>query len=285
MSKRIYVIGYKGMLGRYVYNYFNSREYELVGISRNDTISNCDLSIPTSGIDVANSDENILSFLLHERGLTPNDVIINCAGTIKPMVDKYGTLNAIKVNSIFPHHLAKICEKIGCKMITITSDCVFSGKDGLYNENSPHDCTDIYGKTKSLGEPSNCTVVRTSIIGEEIGQSRSLIEWVKSMKDKNVNGFTNHNWNGLTCLQVAKVFYDIVVNEKYWDGIRHIFSPNILTKYELVKTISDVYDLNIKIDPVEAPSKCDRSLSTLYDNNNFNIPPINIQIEEQRNYF
>ncbi len=164
-------------------------------------------------------------------------------------------------------------------------NCVFSGNEGKYNENSPHDCTDVYGKTKSLGEPKNCTVVRSSIIGEEVGQSRSLIEWVKSMKDKPANGYTNHKWNGVTCLQMAKIFENIIANNNYWIGTRHVFSPEIVDKYELVKLISDAYSLNISLTPTEAPIKCDRSLSTIHKDNLFNIPTIKDQIEEQFNYF
>lgn len=164
-------------------------------------------------------------------------------------------------------------------------NCVFSGNYGQYTETTPHDCIDVYGKTKSLGEPTNCTVVRSSIIGEEAGQSRSLIEWIKSMKDKSANGYTNHLWNGVTCLQMAKIFENIIANNKYWKGTRHVFSPDSVTKYELVKLVSDVYNLNINVTPVEAGIPCDRTLSTIYSDANFDIPLLKIQIEELYNYF
>jgi dTDP-4-dehydrorhamnose reductase len=200
------------------------------------------------------------------------------------MVDKYGIFNAIKVNSIFPHTLAEVCEREKYKMIHITTDCVYSGRDGSYDEKSLHDCTDVYGKTKSLGEPENCTVIRTSIIGEEIGEGRSLIEWIKSMRDKTANGFTNHFWNGLTCLQTVKIFEDIIINNKYWKGVRHVHSPNIVTKLDMVQMVSDVYDLNITINPKEAPEKCDRSMETSYPTFD-NIPDIKVQIIEQRDFY
>jgi dTDP-4-dehydrorhamnose reductase len=269
---RIYVLGYKGMLGRYVYTYLKSRGHYAVGISRDE-------------LDITSLTEPQLRAQFHHMKFKKGDVIINCIGAIKPQVDKLGTLNAIKVNSLFPHLLSNICEKDGYKMIHITSDCCYSGKDGLYNENSLHDCTDVYGKSKSLGEPLNCTVVRTSIIGEEIDSSRSLLEWVKSMKDKTANGFFNHNWNGLTCLQAAKVFEDIIVNDWFWNGVRHVHSPNILNKAELVKAISWTYGLNITINPTAAPTKCDRSMTTIYNDHDFKIPEIELQIEEQRDFY
>jgi len=65
---------------------------------------------------------------------------------------------------------------MGFGFIHITTDCVFSGKnDKPYNELHYHDPEDFYGKSKSLGEPISCTTIRTSIIGEEMGDGRSLL--------------------------------------------------------------------------------------------------------------
>ena len=268
---KIYVFGYTGMLGRYVYTYLKSKGYGVVGISRKD-------------MDITAFTEPQLRANLFHLGFKKDDVIINCMGTIKPMVDKYGTLNAIKVNSLFPHLLANVCEAEGYKMIHITTDCVFSGKKGMYNEDDLHDCTDVYGKTKSLGEPNNCTVIRTSIIGEEVEQTRSLVEWIKSMKDKTANGFINHNWNGLTCLQVAKVFENIITKDAYWLGVRHIPSPNTITKNELVKLVSDIYDLNITLNKVEDKNPIDRTMTSKYDMG-FNLPTIKEQIQEMKDFY
>lgn len=273
---KVFVLGYKGMLGRYVYDHLYGKYDEVIGFDR--TI-----------IDAGNMAETALRSVLFHNRVEKGDVLINCIGVIKPMVDKFGTLNAVKVNSVFPHLLADVCKERGYKLIHITTDCVFSGDDGNYTEDSPHDCLDVYGKSKSLGEPSNCTVVRTSIIGEEIGAARSLIEWVKSQDGKTVNGYLNHQWNGLTCHQTAKVFEEIINKELYWEGVKHVYSPNTLSKYELVQAIARAHKVDVKVNPVDGPSKCDRSLSTArYDDETFvpftmrfNIPDIETQLEEQ----
>ena len=70
------------------------------------------------------------------------------------------TAAAIKINTLFPYILSEIGERNSANIIHITTDCVWSGKEGNYNEDSPHDALDVYGKTKSLGEPGNCTVIR-----------------------------------------------------------------------------------------------------------------------------
>jgi len=277
---KAHVLGYKGMLGRYVYKHLKSEGYDVIGYTRKDIDAGSTLSV------------SIIRAMMHHTGVKRGDVVINCIGTIKPQVDKHGSLNAIKVNSLFPFLLAEACGKEGCKLIHITTDCVFSGKGSGYTEHDPHDCLDVYGKTKSLGEPINCTVVRTSIIGEEVGTKRSLIEWVKSEDGNTVNGYTNHFWNGLTCHQVAKVFEQIIREDLYWNGVKHIFTPGEpLDKNELVTIIAEVHGIDLAVIPVDGPTACDRSLSSVYHDpvtfekysEIFKIPHLHTQIEEQFN--
>ena len=136
-------------------------------------------------------------------------------------------------------------------MIHVTTDCVFSGKDGNYDENSLHDETNDYGTSKSLGELCKATIIRTSIIGEETINKRSLLEWVRSNRGGEINGFTNHMWNGVTCLQLSKIIEKMIREKFYWEGVRHTFSPRSVSKYELVSLINEIYDLNIKVNKFE----------------------------------
>ena len=97
------------------------------------------------------------------------------------------------------------------------------------------------GKTK-IG-----MALRTSIIGEENGQSRSLLEWAKSQDRKEVNGFTNYLWNGVTTVYLAEIIETILLKNLYQKGLFHIHSPNTVTKYELLQLFDLVYKLNLKI--------------------------------------
>jgi dTDP-4-dehydrorhamnose reductase len=197
-------------------------------------------------------------------------IIINCAGVIKQR--NYKALDLIKVNSEFPHLLEKFKashEYLNLNIIHITTDCVYSGKTGCYKENNVHDCLDDYGKSKSLGEPTDLTIIRTSIIGEEKYSKLSLLEWVKSRKGQTVQGYTSHLWNGVTCLSLAKYIETIISNNNFWRGVRHIYTKNPYgastpNKYELVKKISEIYDLDITVIPHET-ELVDRTLSSLYD--------------------
>jgi dTDP-4-dehydrorhamnose reductase len=258
------------MLGKYVSKYLTGG-FDVVEINRDK-------------LDASKVSQGTLNAALLHLGVKEGDVIINCMGTIKPRVDALGDLNAIQVNSVFPRLLANSAKEIGAHMIHPTTDCVYTGAKGSYDENDTYDVCDVYGMSKAMGEPTNCTVIRTSIIGEEVGQGRSLVEWVKSEKGNTVNGYTNHFWNGVTCLQFAKICKVMIDDDMYWTGTKHIHS-NTLNKLELVQTISDVYELGITVNPMETPNSCDRSISTIHDTMDYiHVPTLEEQIKEMREF-
>jgi|LakMenE18May11ns_1017448.scaffolds.fasta_scaffold9798905_2 dTDP-4-dehydrorhamnose reductase len=265
---KIYVLGSRGMLGKYVSTYLKEN-FNVIEINREI-------------IDASKVSEEELHAKFFHLNIKEDDVIINCIGTIKPRIDSLGDLNGILVNSVFPRVLANVSEKLKVKLIHPTTDCVYSGLKGSYNENDKYDVSDVYGMSKAMGEPPNCTVIRTSIIGEEVNQRRSLVEWIKSSANKTVNGFINHNWNGVTCLQFAKICEEIINTNNYWIGIKHIYS-NTVNKKELVEMISKEYDLNITVMATETPIKCDRSMSSIH-NTEINIPSLSEQIKEMKKF-
>ncbi len=258
--EKILVIGSTGMLGYAVSSYLKSRGYDVLDISRNE-------------FDIAGDPiEKLEPFL---EGV---QTAINCAGVIKPTIAKNSIENVLKINSLFPRNLAKLCIKKEIKCFHITTDCVYTGKKGKYTEEDYFDADDLYGLSKNAGENRDCMVLRTSIIGEENGQSRSLLEWAKSQSGKVVNGFTNHLWNGVTTLYLAEVIENILKNNLYQKGIFHIHSPNAVNKYELLQIFDSVYELNLKINPLEAKDAIDRSLSSVYP---LSAQAAQITLEEQ----
>jgi dTDP-4-dehydrorhamnose reductase len=232
---KILLFGSTGMLGRYVFQVLKEK-YNVICILRND-------------YNIENDDFTKLELQLNNI-LEKGDVIINCAGIIpQKYTNEYKKF--IKINTLFPHKLNEISIKNSYKFIHITTDCVFDGVKGNYYPIDIHSATDIYGISKSLGEPEEATIIRTSIIGEELTGKKSLIEWVKSNKNGNIKGYTNHMWNGVTCLELAKIIKNIIDNNIFWSGVRHIFSPNIVSKYELCCYINEIYKLNINIEKYE----------------------------------
>lgn len=244
--KHVVVIGSNGMLGYAVEEYFARQNYKVTGITRAD-------------FDIAREHVEIL-----EGTLGNVDIVINCAGVIKPRIAAMSVEDVMRVNAVFPRNLAKLCKARGIPCFHITTDCVYSGKKGQYTEWDYFDADDLYGMSKNAGETAECMVLRTSIIGEEYGQSRSLLEWAKSQAGKKVSGFVNHLWNGVTTVYLAEIIENLVTNNLYREGIFHIHSPNTITKYELLSIFNDAYKLSLTITSAKAPQPCDRSLSSNY---------------------
>ena len=106
-------------------------------------------------------------------------------------------------------------------------------------------------------------VIRTSIIGEEKKNKLSLLEWVKKNKASRIKGFTNHYWNGVTCLELCEVIDYIIKKDLYQQKLQHVFS-NTVSKYELVNLINEIYNLHIDIEEYKTDQKCDRTLTTIH---------------------
>jgi len=264
---KVFLFGANGMLGNYVKSYLTHNNIQVVPLTRKD-FNLDELSVIS------------LKKFLEEKCFRSDDVIVNCAGVI-PQASKDHELskrNYYKINSILPIILSMLTTH----MIHITTDCVFSGKTGEYNEYSTHDEINDYGTSKSLGELCDGTIIRTSIIGEELVNKRSLLEWVISNENRTINGYSNHYWNGVTCLQLAKIIHKIISENTYWKGVRHIYSPTTVSKYELCAMISDIYELNIKVNEYET-EKVDKSLSTVYEIQEI-IPELKEQIKEMRDF-
>lgn len=266
--KNILILGSGGMLGYAAGEYFSRRGYSVSCLTRKD-------------FDAVTSD---IKILLPE--INKADLVINCIGIIKQVIDKYTPFEIIKTNGIFPLNLANLCRQTKTPMIQITTDCAFSGKRGNYNENDIIDAEDLYGVSKAVGEPRDCMNLRTSIIGPERQSNKSLLGWAFSQKGKKVNGFTNHKWNGVTTLQFAKLAEKIMLEGIYKEGLFHLHSPDAMTKYEMVSAFNEIFSLGMTVSPAEAPEFCDRTLSSVYPlSKNISTLGIKEQVIELKEFF
>jgi dTDP-4-dehydrorhamnose reductase len=188
------------------------------------------------------------------------DLVINCIGLIKqnPMVND--PLSSIRLNALLPHRVSLICRTADIRMVHISTDCVFSGKKGSYVESDQSDAEDLYGRTKYLGEVtySHTLTLRTSIIGRELAQYKSLLEWFLSQKGKTVRGYTKVIFSGVTTIYLAKLVAKLIKDHKQLTGVYHVASPAI-SKHDLLCMLRDAYKLDVKIVPDDREVS-DRSL-------------------------
>jgi dTDP-4-dehydrorhamnose reductase len=264
MMKTVLILGGTGMLGNAVGKYFQAHQdkYDTYLTTRDMSLiyskSNNWIKFDPTGkiLDASHALRDVFEYMPRNP-----DIIINCIGVIKPFMAK-NKRESILINALLPHLWAEDSLALNIKFLHITSDCVFSGAKGNYVESSLHDALDDYGKSKSLGEPvDNAMVIRTSIIGPEIHKQASLVAWAQSQAGKEVSGFTNHLWNGITCKQYAIVCSKIIDNDLYEQGLFHVHS-DIVNKAELLQMIDYRYNLGLKIIHVPAQTHIDRTMAT-----------------------
>lgn len=251
---RIVVLAVTGMLGHKMFQRLGERFPEVYGISRDLTTSARFRNVALlrnprilQGIDAQEWDglERLLQWLRP-------DYLVNCIGIIKQRDEARAAIPSLLINSVLPHRLAEAAGAWGGRMIHFSTDCVFNGHKGGYREEDPSDAEDLYGRTKFLGEvaAANALTLRTSIIGRELAEFRSLLEWFLAARGKRVQGYQKTLYSGVTTNYLARLVAQLIESHPTLQGLYQVASQPI-SKYDLLCLIRQVFGLDIEIQPVE----------------------------------
>ncbi|WP_340297127.1 MULTISPECIES: sugar nucleotide-binding protein [unclassified Roseobacter] len=192
-------------------------------------------------------------------GLKP-DYVLNCVGLVKQIIPPNDD-QMYYWNAIFPHEVAEICLVNDIKFITFGTDCVFSGVTGDYTVFTKSDATDIYGRSKFMGEVKdlpNTMTLRSSIVGHEIDRNLSLLNWFMSNNHGKVFGFRNVYFSGVATAHLSNIIGDIITSNWFEPGLHHIASERI-SKFDFLMLVRQIYNLDIEVIQTEEP-RLDRSL-------------------------
>ncbi len=254
---KVAVLGSHGMLGGMVTSVLAQTGWDIVPVDREQidaqTATASDWAKILSGCDYA----------------------VNCIGIIKPYIHDDNAAEvrrAVEVNALFPFLLDEAATRTDTRIIQIATDCVFDGVRGHYQETDAHNATDVYGKTKSLGEVNSPHFMnlRCSIIGPETRNKFSFLEWFLTQpRNATVNGYTNHRWNGVTTLVFARLCRGIIEEGLFQGGLQHICPADKMTKADMLTVFADTFHRpDIHIIPVKATTCIDRTLGTIYPERN-----------------
>jgi dTDP-4-dehydrorhamnose reductase len=189
-------------------------------------------------------------------------VIVNCIGITKRKPEANDLAQMFKVNARFPHHLALWAARNGARVIQFSTDCVFDGANGHYQEQSVVTAPDLYGQTKFFGEIDydHCLTIRTSMIGREIAGRTELLEWFLAQRGKQITGYKNARYSGLTTNAMSKLLLRLINGWPQLFGKYQIAGP-VITKYDLLCQLRDAFGLEVEIVPDET-FHCDRTLQS-----------------------
>jgi dTDP-4-dehydrorhamnose reductase len=269
---RVLVLGSAGMLGHIVVRYFKENtNYEVYGLARRKIEEDTILMNVTQKEFIGFLNENTF------------DVIINCIGILNKSAED-NKANAVYLNSYLPHMLEAFFQHTETRIIQISTDCVFSGEKGNYNENSLKDGLTFYDRSKALGEIENKKdlTLRMSIIGPDVNEKGiGLFNWF--MRSTGIiYGYTQVFWNGVTTLELAKGILAAI--DQNLTGLYHFVPDTSICKYDLLNLFRDVFKReDIKIIPVNEPS-INKTLINTRTDFLYSIPSYEIMIYELKSY-
>ena len=170
------------------------------------------------------------------------DVIINfIANTNLDYCENFKE-NVYELNVIFTEKICKLCNEINSKLIHISSDYVFDGKNGDYHENDQTNPVYYYGYTKQLSEEivlsySKNVVIRTSSV-YDLKLKMNFLKFVleKLNKNEKVFAFDDVFTTPVLIDELIESILKVAASEK--SGIFHISGDECISRFEFAQIIA-----------------------------------------------
>ena len=161
--------------------------------------------------------------------------------------------NALKINSQATEILAKECSKINSFMVYVSTDYVFDGNTGMYEENDTTNPLGFYGKSKLLGEKSiqnfssDWCIARTSTPFGLHPTKKSFPIWVieNLQKQKQIDVLTDQFTSPTYVPSLSRMLIEI--SERHLTGIIHVAGASKISRYEMASLVSDKLGLDGKL--------------------------------------
>lgn len=269
MTKNVLITGITGMLGQSIYRKFlNHGGFKLFGVSRQSDFSLLDVKMfygDLCSIDFVKTLSEV-SFCY----------IIHCSAEVNVNYCEINRESAIKSNVTATCNVFSLLSAE--KYVYISTDSVFDGIKGNYNELSEVNPLNFYAETKLLGEESvkqnteKYYILRTNIYGFNKPMKNSLFEWAYSElnKNKQIYGFTNMFFNPLYVGQLAQLLIELFESKVVEFGTYNLATTDKISKYDFLVKIAEEFNfglenitpLNFNQNDLVAP----RALNTVLDN-------------------
>ena len=178
------------------------------------------------------------------------EVVIHTASETN--VDKCETdkENAWKVNVDGTRNLAAACGKINAKLVSISTDYVFDGEKGWYNEEDCPNPISHYGLTKLEGEKqvikhcSNYAILRTSVLYGWHPWKLNFATWVidKLRQNQEITVVEDHINTPTLAENLAEMAVEVAGKDLH--GLYHASGSERISRFDFAKKIADTFQLN-----------------------------------------
>jgi len=237
---KILVTGASGKLGNRILEL--GKDYEIYGTFFSH-------SIPPNlfQLDIRNY-QQVLKLL---NKIKP-DVVIHTAAMTNTDKCEDNILQAWLTNTSGTLYIAKACKKIGSKLIYISTDYVFDGEKGNYNESDITNPINIYGITKRVGELECMRILKDFLIL----RTSNLYGWFPRFKENNFITFLLNSLKQNKKLDVVEdLFYtptyinnlaEIIFEaiERDLHGLYHATGCEAISRYDFARRIATMFELN-----------------------------------------
>ena len=267
------VLGATGMAGHTISIYLNGRGHDVTTVTRR----------PFKLCKNIIGDIYDLKWLEDTIGKGEFDAIINCIGILNSDAET-NKHKAVYLNSYLPYYLSDITKNLKTKIIHMSTDCVFSGKDGNYHENSFKDGETFYDRSKALGEIDNNKdlTFRNSIIGPDMNKDGiGLFNWFMKQSGE-ISGYTKAIWTGVTTITLAKAMEKATTDNLV--GLYHLVNNDTINKYEMLKLFNKCFK-NGQLSIKQSDNLIlDKSLINNRTEFDFIVPSYEVMIEEMKEW-
>ena len=245
---KILITGANGLLGqKIIYGYKNESGVRLIATGRGP----CRI-LDQEGFDYEEMDITDKKSVLEVVERIKPDVIINTAAMTD--VDACETNHALcdKINVYAVATLSSICDKRCIHLIHVSTDFIFDGEDGPYDEEAQPNPLSYYGWSKVRSEdfvntsPCMWTIIRTVlVIGITDNMSRSnIVLWAKGALEKGeVINVVNDQFRSPT---LAEDLADgcMLAALQAATGVYNISGKDFMSVLELVQRVAKFYNLD-----------------------------------------
>ncbi|MDD1773982.1 MAG: dTDP-4-dehydrorhamnose reductase [Methanobacterium sp.] len=234
--KRLFITGGSGLLGSKFIRF--SDKYEVITTYNSNPRDNA------IKLDITN-DEQVINKI---ESLSP-DVVVHSAALTNVDYCEDHQEEAYKINAQGTLNMAKACQKVDSKLIYVSTDFVFDGREGLYSEDHQTNPLSYYGLSKLKGEEFvkdsgvNYAIARVSVL-YGWHTNFNYVTWViNELKAGNQINIVTDEYNSPTYADnAAEALLKIFTKDK--KGIYHIAGNERINRFDFARNIAQVFELD-----------------------------------------